>query len=225
MEQFARFLPNRPIGEDLYDGQSQDRIADAIKAHILAVDAVEDNSNTLPRIIGIEGTWGYGKSNTLLQLEEKLGKDYYFFTYDAWGNQEDLQRRSLLQLLTTKLIKDEKLIGETHIKRISSALEVKPLEIDCSWQDRVDNLTSRKSSTHNITVPTIYESTKYFALMIVVTGILVPLLNAIKTSSMPCWYTYLAIVVALLPFLGYCALMRKKIKERERAKSQKRWID
>ena len=51
MEQFARFLPNRPIGEDLYDGQSQDRIADAIKAHILAVDAVEDNSTTLPRII------------------------------------------------------------------------------------------------------------------------------------------------------------------------------
>ncbi len=218
MEQFARFLPNRPIGEDLYDGQSQDRIADAIKAHILAVDAVEDNSTTLPRIIGIEGKWGSGKSNTLLQLKEKLGKGYYFFTYDAWGNQEDLQRRSLLQLLTTKLIKDDKLIGETHIKRISSALDVKPQDIDCSWQDRVDNLTSRKSSTHNITVPTIYESTKYFALMIVVTGILVPLLNAIKTSSMPCWYTYLAIVVALLPFLGYCAMMGKKIKERKCAK-------
>ncbi len=106
MEQVARFLPNRPIGEDLYDGQSQDRIADAIKAHILAVDAVEDNNSTLPRIIGIEGTWGSGKSNTLIQLDTKLGKDYHFFTYDAWGNQEDLQRRSLLQLLTTELIKE-----------------------------------------------------------------------------------------------------------------------
>ena len=31
MEHTARFLPNRPIGEDLYDGQSQDRIASAIK--------------------------------------------------------------------------------------------------------------------------------------------------------------------------------------------------
>ena len=29
MEHTARFLPNRPIGEDLYDGQSQDRIASA----------------------------------------------------------------------------------------------------------------------------------------------------------------------------------------------------
>ena len=39
MEHTARFLPNRPIGEDLYDGQSQDRIASAIKEHILDVDA------------------------------------------------------------------------------------------------------------------------------------------------------------------------------------------
>ena len=29
MEHTARFLSNRPIGEDLYDGQSQDRIASA----------------------------------------------------------------------------------------------------------------------------------------------------------------------------------------------------
>ena len=47
MEQVARFLPNRPMGEDLYDGQSQDRIADAIKEHILDVDAIEDNNSTL----------------------------------------------------------------------------------------------------------------------------------------------------------------------------------
>lgn len=58
MEQIARFLPNRPIGKDLYDGQSQDRVANAIKEHMLDVDAIENNNSTLPRIIGIEGSWG-----------------------------------------------------------------------------------------------------------------------------------------------------------------------
>ena len=116
MDQNARFLPNRPIGEDLYDGQSQDRVANAIKEHILGGDAIEDNNTTLPRIIGIEGTWGSGKSNTLLQLDRKLGDNYYFFTYDAWGNQEDLQRRSLLELLTKELLAKEMLVKNTKIK-------------------------------------------------------------------------------------------------------------
>lgn len=192
MAKKAEFLSNKPLGEDLFDGQSQDKVAMAIKQHILNVDAKpapeddEEKEKALPRIIGIEGSWGSGKSNTLLQLKKKLGKDYYFFTYDAWGNQEDLQRRSLLQLLTNKLIKDEKLEGDTQVKKYNSALDVSPKSQDCSWQERVDLLTSRKSSTHNVTIPSIYDSTKYFLLMLVLTGLLVPLLNSIKVSSTPC---------------------------------------
>ena len=191
MAKKAEFLSNKPLGEDLFDGQSQDKVAIALMQHILKVDAKptpkddEEKEKALPRIIGIEGSWGSGKSNTLLQLKNKLGKDYYFFTYDAWGNQEDLQRRSLLQLLTNKLIKDEKLIGDTQVKMYSSALDVSPKPQECTWQERVDLLTSRKSSTHNVTIPSIYDSTKYFLLMLVLTGLLVPLLNSIKVSSTP----------------------------------------
>lgn len=222
MAKKAEFLSNKPLGEDLLDGQSQDKVAMAIKQHILNVDSKEEpkdeeeEEKALPRIIGIEGSWGSGKSNTLLQLKKKLGKDYYFFTYDAWGNQEDLQRRSLLQLLTNKLIKDEKLVGDTQIKLISSAIDVSPKPYACSWQERVDNLTSRKSSTHNVTVPSIFDSTKYFVLMIVVTGLLVPLLNSIKVSSTPCWYTYLATGLAFVPLFMYCLLMHLKKKKREK---------
>lgn len=167
MEKKAEFLSNKPLGEDLFDGQSQDKVAMALMQHIQDVDSIaepkdeDEEEKALPRIIGIEGKWGSGKSNTLLQLKKKLGKDYFFFTYDAWGNQEDLQRRSILQLLTNRLIKDEKLEGDTQIKRFSSAIDVRPELHTCSWQDRVDNLTSRKSSTRNITVPSIYDSTKY----------------------------------------------------------------
>ena len=83
-------MSNRPLGKDLLDGQSQDYVALAIKKHIEEVDAKKDDENALPRIIGVEGSWGSGKSNMLLQLQEKLKSNYYFFTYDAWGNQEDL---------------------------------------------------------------------------------------------------------------------------------------
>ena len=223
MAKKADFLSNKPLGEDLFDGQSQDKVAMALMQHIQNVDSIaepkdeDEEEKALPRIIGIEGTWGSGKSNTLLQLRKKLGNDYYFFTYDAWGNQEDLQRRSILQLLTNRLIKDEKLVGDTQIKRFSSAIDVRPELHTCSWQDRVDNLTSRKSSTRNITVPSIYDSTKYFVLMIVITGILVPLLNSIKVSTTPCWYTYLATILAFAPLIGYCFLMRSMKKKRAKA--------
>ena len=206
----------------MFDGQSQDKVAMALMQHILNADAKpmpkdEDKAEkVLPRIIGIEGSWGSGKSNTLLQLKKKLGKDYYFFTYDAWGNQEDLQRRSLLQLLTNKLIKDEKLVGDTQVKMYSSALDVSPKPQECTWQERVDNLTSRKSSTHNVTVPSIYDSTKYFALMIVLTGLLIPFLNAIKVSSTPSWYTYLAAFISFVPLICYFCKMH--CKKRKRAK-------
>lgn len=225
MSNKAKFLTNKPQGIDLQDGLSQNRIAEAIKKHIIDFDAtsVDDNvdgeDTNVPRILGVEGAWGSGKSNTLLQLKKKLGKDYYFFTYDAWGNQEDLQRRSLLQLLTNNLIKDEKLVGITHVKKYSSALDVSPKFEDCTWQERVDCLTSRKSSTHNVTIPSIYDSTKYFLLMLVLTGLLVPLLNSIKVSSTPCWYTYFATVVAFIPLLVYCWMMHQKKKARASAET------
>ena len=80
MNKRATFLSNRPLGKDLLDGQSQDYVALAIKKHIEEVDAKKDDENALPRIIGVEGSWGSGKSNMLLQLQEKLKSNYYFFT-------------------------------------------------------------------------------------------------------------------------------------------------
>ena len=79
----TQFLSNKPCGLDLFDGQSQDKVACAIMKHIKSVDAQSDPTDpkemakALPRIIGIEGSWGAGKSNTILQLEEKLKGDYY----------------------------------------------------------------------------------------------------------------------------------------------------
>ena len=228
MKEKTKFLSNKPSGKDLFDGLSQEKVAEAIKQHIKDIDNMptpeseQEADKALPRIIGIEGSWGSGKSNTILQLQEKLKSDYYFFTYDAWGNQEDLQRRSLLQQLTMKLVGDKMLDGTTNIKIVTSALDFTPKLIDCSWTTRVETLISRKSATHNITVPTIYESTKYFALMTIVTGILVPLLNAIKGPNMPCWYPILAFIAALTPLVAFALLMYNKHKEREETEDLKK---
>ena len=59
MSSKAVFLSNRPYGKDLLDGKSQDYVAQAIKKHIEEVDLEKDSNNILPRIIGVEGSWGY----------------------------------------------------------------------------------------------------------------------------------------------------------------------
>ena len=39
MAKKAEFLSNKPLGEDLFDGQSQDKVVIALMQHILKVDA------------------------------------------------------------------------------------------------------------------------------------------------------------------------------------------
>jgi putative protein kinase ArgK-like GTPase of G3E family len=68
-----RFLSNSPIGNDLFEGKSQEKIG------IVISDILKD---TKFQIIGIDGTWGTGKSN-LVQIVEKKLTDHKFFIYDV----------------------------------------------------------------------------------------------------------------------------------------------
>lgn len=203
MNKRAEFLSNRPLGKDLLDGQSQDYVALAIKRHIEEVDAKKDDENALPRIIGVEGSWGSGKSNMLLQLQEKLKSNYYFFTYDAWGNQEDLQRRSILESLTDELIQKEMLVKDTQIKVLDTDLDKEPTIMRCSWKRRLFSLVARKSTTHNVTIPKMEGSTKAFALMLLITAIVPTLMAAMKPANVPCWYPWAVLGATLFPFFVF----------------------
>ncbi|GAA4443544.1 P-loop NTPase fold protein [Pontibacter saemangeumensis] len=94
-----KFLKNTPIGKDLFEGKSQDKIA-CIVSEVLEQQDFQ--------IIGIDGGWGTGKSNLVKIIENKLDHDKYnFFIYDVWGHQEDDQRKAILVELT-EYVADEK---------------------------------------------------------------------------------------------------------------------
>jgi len=141
-----RFIQSKPCGEDKFEGQSQKRITNAIGEYIRSTDC-GDYSNNIPRIIGLEGGWGTGKSNIIKQLKKLLLDDYYVFEYDAWGHQEDLQRRSFLELLTSELIEEKLLTDKTTIKVNGGNTE------EVSWKDKLKYLLARKIETQTEAYP------------------------------------------------------------------------
>lgn len=197
IEEFPHYLSNYPKGADLLEGGSQKRLAEAIAAHITEADKEEP---VFARLIGLEGKWGSGKSNVIKILEEELNKkgSYTFFTFDAWGNQEDLQRRTILELLTRHLMRPEvnKLTGKTKMRAMSPERNGSIIEKECTWPEKLESLLSRKSYTRDITVPSVNASTKWFVLALLFVGIVVAYLAVNKTDI---WW--LDIIIALSPLI------------------------
>lgn len=107
-------LSNDPVGKDLFEGKSQEKIAELIfrSLETARTNGVADGPTLVKSIvIGVEGGWGCGKSNVIKILEQKLAaiknddkkKAYSVFMYDLWGRQQDLQRNVILQDLSRHL--------------------------------------------------------------------------------------------------------------------------
>ena len=123
-------------------------------AKVIADEILKDENCS---IIGIDGSWGSGKSNLVGMVEkeltdeskpELLGK-YNFFTYDAWGHQNDYPRRSILEELTAYVTE-----GEDSI-----------LNKD-DWRIRLDNLLAKKKRTTTKIVPRLNYALVVLALMV-----------------------------------------------------------
>ncbi len=125
-----KFLSNKPLGKDLFEGQSQDNIANVISKNI-----EENDSNH--KMIGIEGGWGVGKSNVIELIQRKLDNSKYkFFIYDVWGHQDDLQRKSILQELIQFLTVENKILKRKG-----------------DWDNKVKELTGTRIETKKTTTP------------------------------------------------------------------------
>ena len=116
---YPHFISDSPKGIDCFEEHTQEQLASNICKYIKSIDSEPDKKlgGNIPRIIGIEGGWGSGKSNVVSMIDNEMSENsYYTFTYDARGHQEDLQRRSILETLTNDLIDNNVLRGKVSIR-------------------------------------------------------------------------------------------------------------
>lgn len=177
----GRILSKAPCNDDLFHGGAHKKLAKVIAEEILK----DENCS----IIGIDGSWGSGKSNLVGMVEkeltdeskpELLGK-YNFFTYDAWGHQNDYPRRSILEELTAYVTE-----GEDSI-----------LNKD-DWRIRLDNLLAKKKRTTTKIVPRLNYALVVLALMVALTPVINSIAEKIPTEEGRIIFTGLLYGAAIL---------------------------
>ncbi|MBR7068178.1 MAG: NTPase [Bacteroidales bacterium] len=201
-EKHLQFISNLPCGEDYTEGKSQERLAVAIAEHIISTDS--KNEDQIPRIIGLKGEWGTGKSNVIKILDkpnEELQKahnvlkqikdGYHIFEYDAWGHQEDLQRRSFLETLTNDLILKKILVGETTIETKKGEQKI------VSWEEKLKYLLATKREFETETRPKLNDCFILTVLVAIFTPIFAIIANVDPISAI--WW--LSILITIFPLL------------------------
>lgn len=146
-------------------------------------------------MIGIDGGWGSGKSNLVKLISNELNAGisdkkkqmFPFITYDAWGHSSDLQRRTILEEITKSLITDYECL-------------------DNSWQLKLNELLSKKKSTHNKKVPRLSTTIKVGMLLVALT----PLINWL-VSLVPDKCVLGKILTSMIPYIvGIVYVVYKK---------------
>ncbi|MBY6135020.1 KAP family NTPase [Nocardioides marinus] len=92
-----RILQDEPSEKDLFNGGGHERTAHSLSKAIVRFDSGDS-------AIGLEGSWGSGKSSVVEMAKRKLSekngkgkKTYNFFTFDIWKSQGSDFRRSFLE--------------------------------------------------------------------------------------------------------------------------------
>ncbi len=204
---YPHFIPDKPQGEDVFEGKSQEHLAASICNYIKAIDVNPDRKDgfNMPRIIGLEGGWGSGKSNVVRMIGDSLVKEgYYSFTYDAWGHQEDLQRRSILETLTKELTTNEVLSGKVSIKTRTGD------KFTDTWEKQLQMLLSNKTIIKSHSVPSLSWAAIWAVAIAATYGICLAIADKIIGAEYPLknnWWIF-GIPVALTFFIGLIYLIK-----------------
>lgn len=114
-----RFIPDEPADEDYFTTHTE--VARAI------VSAVVSNSEI--KVVGLLGRWGSGKSTVARKvieaLEDREDQAFKVFAYDAWLHQSDPLRRSFLDSLILRLVREDALSRRwiRRLKKFSASVE------------------------------------------------------------------------------------------------------
>lgn len=184
---YPRFIETSPCGEDLFESGAQKKTATSI------AEVIRKGTSHY-RLIGLDGSWGAGKSNVISIIKKDLGDTHHLFVYDAWSHQEDLQRRSFLEGLTDDL-------QQHHIVDQEE------------WKEKLKKLLAKKKETVQHTVPKL----SYAIIVAFLATILTPITTAISgmfKEDDKLWKILLAgspILIALLIW-GIAARKNKKYR-------------
>lgn len=173
---YPKYIDNKPIGEDHFEGKSHERIATSIAEHI------KDKNNSL-RVLGIEGEWGSGKSNIIELLRKKLKDTHHIYIYDAWGHQEDSQRRAFLEELTEDLIDNNSnlLSDKTKYKDLSGT------EKNITWKEKIKFLLARKRETTKKTIPKLSVGIIIIGIVLILTPIFTTVADILFDKNTEWW--------------------------------------
>ena len=165
------FISSLPLGVDLFEGKSQEQIAESV-SQLIRTNRTEN------RLIGLDGSWGSGKSNLIMIIEPKLKYTHHVFYYDAWGHQEDLQRRAFLEELTADLC-DNKIINPNI------------------WSQKLKDLLSRKKETQTKTIPRLSYGVILTLLIAVFTPIAKTIADGINDQKSKILITSLPVIIGV----------------------------
>jgi hypothetical protein len=179
----AQFINNDPQGEDLFHGKAQERVAQSISLLIK-----NDVLNT--KLVGLEGSWGSGKSNVIRIIEGQLTESHHLYIHDAWGHQEDLQRRAFLEELTEDL----------YNKQILDSVK---------WRKKLNELLSKTQETYTKTVPKLSTGIIITAMLAFITPITTNLADEVEDK----WAKYVILsapIIFAFIFWAVKSLLRKQ---------------
>jgi len=187
-----KFLTNQPLGEDLFENKSQDKIAQVISEKII--------NDPEFKIIGIDGEWGSGKSNLVRLLDKKLESTHKFFVYDVWGHQEDEQRHSILSEITDFITVNGIVNGKND------------------WNEKLKILTSKRKNTTTTNIPHL--SIGFIISLLLI--IYIPTVNTFAKGLYFYWQIILVLLPILLLFslfvYYYVRLRNKGLNDDEQNK-------
>ena len=142
-------ISKAPCGKDLFAGKTHEKTAEQITQKIL--------SSETSLMIGIDGGWGSGKSNLIQMIEKRVQErdtKAIFFTYDAWGHQNDMPRRAMLEELTSKVIQFPNALLEDKRE---------------DWEERKEKLLAQRKKTSTKTIPKVSAGILVLALITILT--------------------------------------------------------
>ena len=191
-KQFSRnLILDVPTADDLFKGQGHERIS------MLLADLINKHEND-NLSIGLEGSWGIGKSSIIQMVEQNLNSKkfisdskYYIFTFDIWKSQGTELRRSILEDFVNWSIK-------TFPEKEN---DLKDIQRDIRY-------TSKEIETATTPILTLY------AIFMLISLPFLPIIyheviDLFKSDQVPYWglfaafSIYLIVMLLLCPYLDY----------------------